>query len=625
MSGSTVYAKNCATGAIAYSGTVPETVINDAIAALPNGGKVFIAAGTYTFTTDPIANVGAIGSSTVSNVELYGDGNSTILSAGTNLNGAVVAVYGPNGWFIHDLQINGNGNSQSANGAGLPLAGIELYESSNNVVEHCYVHDAKTYGIYVAGSSESVLDNLVVNSHANGIIMYGGSDDLVQGNVVNGASDVGISLSGTNENGNAPITNVLCTGNTVSNINLDISPFGQNSGGGIMVGDNGYGENITISNNQISTMTFGVSDDPYTGTNIDVTITGNTITNALYDGVYAALTSGLTISGNSFTVPSEAVAWKIDVSVTNLIIEDNYVNGVLVSGTMTETATTSVSSTTTGQSLTTNVASGSGSVSPNCPSGCSEAVGSSISVTATPSANWQFSSWTTSGASCSNGSSSNPCTFSMPNNAVTVSATFTQITQTMITGVDAGSGSVNPNCPGPSGCSEGVGSSITVTANPSANWQFSTWSTQTGISCSSNPCTFTMPNNQVTLQAIFTQAPPQTLTSRIASGSGSVSPNCPSGCSEAVGSSISVTATGASGYVFSSWTITGASCSGGSLSNPCTFTMPSNGVMVSATFTPTQKCGVPGEAVCPETLNASNPPPGPSHPLRSRIRNPMLY
>ena len=79
------------------------------------------------------------------------------------------------------------------------------------------------------------------------------------------------------------------------------------------------------------------------------------------------------------------------------------------------------------QILTTNVASGSGSVSPNCPSGCSEAVGSSISIMASASVNWQFSSWSISGASCSGGTSSNPCSFTMPNSAVTVQATFTQI------------------------------------------------------------------------------------------------------------------------------------------------------------------------------------------------------
>lgn len=38
----TTYAQNCDTGTIDYSGTIAATVINSAIAALTNGGLVFI-------------------------------------------------------------------------------------------------------------------------------------------------------------------------------------------------------------------------------------------------------------------------------------------------------------------------------------------------------------------------------------------------------------------------------------------------------------------------------------------------------------------------------------------------------------------------------------------------------
>jgi len=381
---------------------LPETVINDAIAA-SSGGKVYIEAGTYTFTTLPIGGVGAIGTSSVSNVELYGAGSSTVLQAGTNLNGGIIYVQSGGGWYIHDLQINGNRASQSASGASTPYqTGIALYESSNDVIEHVYIHDEKTYGISSdAGSSNQILDNQVANSDANGIIMYGGSNHLVQGNVVNGASDVGISISGTNDNGNAPITNALCTQNTASNVNLDVSPFGQNSGVGIMVGDNGYATTITVSDNQISVASFGVSSDPYSGTNVDVTISGNTIQSTTVDGVYAEATTGITIENNLFIISAGADIYLAS-DVSGSVIENNVIE----------------------YTLTAKVVAGSGSVSPNCPSWCSEEAGSSISVAATPSTNWQFSSWSITGASCSGGSSSNPCTFTMPDNPVTVGATF---------------------------------------------------------------------------------------------------------------------------------------------------------------------------------------------------------
>ena len=136
--------------------------------------------------------------------------------------------------------------------------------------------------------------------------------------------------------------------------------------------------------------------------------------------------------------------------------------------------------------LTTSVASGQGSVSPNCPSptSCQEPIGSSVSATATPSTEWQFSGWTISGSSCSCGSSVSPC-------------------------------------------------QVTVTATAIAGWVFATWSTQMGISCFVNPCSFTMPDSPVTLRATFLQpttislsvTPSSTTVGSSVTLSGSISPN----------------------------------------------------------------------------------------------------
>ena len=183
--------------------------------------------------------------------------------------------------------------------------------------------------------------------------------------------------------------------------------------------------------------------------------------------------------------------------------------------------------------LTTSVASGQGSVSPSCPSpvSCQQAVGSPVSVTATPSSGWQFTSWTLSGASCSSGSTTNPCQFNMPSNSVTVSVTFTQLTFILITRVDSGTGTVSPSYP--SGEMENAGTPITVTATASSGWVFGSWSTQTGISCSGNPCRFTMPSNAVTLGVTFAETTTISLSlssSSVSLGStvtlsGSISPN----------------------------------------------------------------------------------------------------
>ena len=299
--GTTTYAENCQTGAVVYSGTVAATIINDAISALyPGGGKIFIKAGTYIITTPVVTE----GTHAVSNVELYGEGNSTILSAAVNLNDNVIAVFGVNGWYVHDLQINGNRAEQSGPGTGGGYDGIQLYNCSNCIVERNYIHDVKTLGIYIHGTNIKILDNDVVNSNANGIIVSGGSNYLVEGNIVNGASDVGISISGTSAT--QTISGVVCEGNIITNINLDVSPYGANSGDGIITGDNGIaGGNITISNNYVD---------------------------VAYVGMWISQTQGVTVSGN--TIIPTATGWGVGIAIgaagdeptESAIIESNHIS-----------------------------------------------------------------------------------------------------------------------------------------------------------------------------------------------------------------------------------------------------------------------------------------------------------
>jgi hypothetical protein len=79
----------------------------------------------------------------------------------------------------------------------------------------------------------------------------------------------------------------------------------------------------------------------------------------------------------------------------------------------------------------------------------------------------------------------------------------------------------------------------------------------------------------------------QTLTTNVSPpGSGTVTPNCPGGCQIVVGSVGDIVATPATGWAFSSWTITGATCPTGPTTNPCkALTMPNNPVSITAIFT----------------------------------------
>jgi len=306
-------------GLSTYSGTTPETIINDAIAALPSsGGSISIGAGTYTFTTTPInlggGNYAAIGSTNQSNVEIYGQDNSTILAAGTNLNAAILGGLDVNNWNIHDLAINGNMAVQSDSGSSPPyLWGIVLYGSSNDLIEHVYFHDCKTYGAQIGrGNNDNVLYSQFGHNGGNGLLMYGVTNSLIEGNTVNGASDVGLDASGA---GSTYANNVTVTGNWVYNVNLGLSPWGLNTGIGIMTGDDGPAENIQITNNYVQGAKVGIDSDASPDTNTNILISGNTIESTRYAALYLVSTSGVTVKNNTFYICSdETVVYESGVT-----------------------------------------------------------------------------------------------------------------------------------------------------------------------------------------------------------------------------------------------------------------------------------------------------------------------
>ncbi|MGA8904763.1 MAG: hypothetical protein WB661_07120, partial [Candidatus Bathyarchaeia archaeon] len=198
-------------------------------------------------------------------------------------------------------------------------------------------------------------------------------------------------------------------------------------------------------------------------------------------------------------------------------------------------------------------------------------------------------------------------------------------TQTLTTNVASGSGFVSPNCP--SGCSEVVGSSVTVTATPSPGWQFSAWSTQTGISCSTNPCTFSMPNNAVTLKATFTKftqtnsyklwvtvEPTGAGTVKL-SPAGTACPTTPAGVTKCAvyttallppnGPTVSFTATPAPGYYFVAWALNGSYLSTGiPANNPDSWVMNASYALTAYFQAQNQWVRYPGNPVLTTSTNS---------------------
>lgn len=237
-----------------------------------------------------------------------------------------------------------------------------------------------------------------------------------------------------------------------------------------------------------------------------------------------------------------------------------------------------------------------GAVNIDCGTTCSAQIreGLSVTLTATATAGNTFVGW--SGGGCSG---TGTCVVSMLADTA-VTATFGTSRTLTVTTSGSGGGSVSSTPTGIScggDCTEvlGDGSTITLTATPAAGSVFTGWS---GGGCSgTGSCVLTI-SGDVTVDAAF--APANTLTVALAgTGSGSVASDlagidCGSDCSEvyASGTTVTLTATAASGSEFAGWS--GGGCTG---TGTCAVTL-STDTTVTATFNTATSSGAAGGGGC---------------------------
>ena len=165
--------------------------------------------------------------------------------------------------------------------------------------------------------------------------------------------------------------------------------------------------------------------------------------------------------------------------------------------------------------------------------------GRSVTVTATPNANFSFAGFTEGGTPVS---TANPWTLTLASNR-TVLATFTAVPQCTLT-IGTGTGGTAALTAG--AATGPCGRSVTVQATAAAGYRFGTWSD----GATDSPYTLVL-NSSLTLTPGFIQQCTLTLAaSPVAGGSAAITTGAAAGdC----GRSVTATATPAAGYEFVSW------------------------------------------------------------------------
>jgi hypothetical protein len=217
------------------------------------------------------------------------------------------------------------------------------------------------------------------------------------------------------------------------------------------------------------------------------------------------------------------------------------------------------------------------------PSGAATATaGVAISISATAAAGYQFSNWTVvSGSATFGNANSSSTNVTLWSGNTTIRANFTAVNYTL-TMTNDGNGATNPT----GSVSVGYGVAQTISATASSGYAFANWTVTSGtatiVSPGSASTTVTIASN-ATIRANFTQS---TVSLTVANnGNGTTTP---SGTVSVVPNvAQAITATPASGYTFTNWTVTSGTATIANSNSAATTVTISTNAAIRANFTQT--------------------------------------
>lgn len=314
------YARNGLTAAIDYSGTNAKQIIQF---AMDSGTSIFIKSGTYLITP----STGTDGLTTTRTNEIYGE-KGTILEAGSLLTGDVIYIVNDN-TKISNIEIDGNQYSQR---------GIDIWNSSNCIIQDCDIHNVKEYGISIVGAGDYANYNIIQRNYVHEL--YGGTygtgilitssphatghqeyENKILNNVISNVSEHGLKAYGTMEANNEEALYTLIQGNTISETGATgISIQGR--------GNKAIGNNINnTAGAGIYTGEMAIISDNYIqlGTN-GISISGNDT--IVSNNIISYCTAGIRIAGDYNTLNNNLVLGGTTCLYVISGSQNNIINGL---------------------------------------------------------------------------------------------------------------------------------------------------------------------------------------------------------------------------------------------------------------------------------------------------------
>ena len=204
-------------------------------------------------------------------------------------------------------------------------------------------------------------------------------------------------------------------------------------------------------------------------------------------------------------------------------------------------------------------------------------MGETVTITATPAAGYELDAYNVACETLNLAVTVNAdCTFTMPADNVTVTATFKKSTYTVtVNPVENGTVVANPT-------SGNMGDEITLTITPAEGYELESVTVtgvNTNVAVTVTDGKFTMPADDVTVSATFKKSTYTVTVNPVENGTVVANPT-----SGNMGDEITLTITPAEGYELESVTVTGVNTNVAVTVTDGKFTMPADNVTVTATF-----------------------------------------